>query len=183
MAEAHDDAVVSFGGDGQLARQGFFFDDEGMVAGGGGGIGKVAENIFVVVVNLARFAMKEFRGADDFSAKRGANSLVPEADTENGKFPSEALDQLHGNARLLRRARTGRDDDTLGLATGNLFDRNFVVAMDFDLATQLAEVLREVVGKRIVVVEKQNHNGFLDRFPRCAFSNAASSAFDLFTLS
>src|SRR5258708_39808310 len=111
MAEAHDDAVVSFGGDGQLARQGFFFDDEGMVARGGEGIGKLAENIFVVVVNLARFAMKEFRGADDFSAKRGANGLMAEAHTEDGKFSREALDQLNGNARLLRRARTGGDDD------------------------------------------------------------------------
>src|SRR5258708_20873884 len=109
VAEAHDDAVVGLGGDGQLAGQGFFLDDKGMVARGGEGIGKLAENIFVVVVNLARFAMKEFRGADDFSAKCGANSLVPEADTENGKFPSEARNQFNRNAPLLRRARTRRD--------------------------------------------------------------------------
>jgi hypothetical protein len=29
--------------------------------------------------------------------------------------------------------------------------------MHFDVANQLAEILREVVGKGIVVVEKQNH--------------------------
>src|SRR6266700_1443764 len=91
MAEAHDDAVIGLGGDGQLARQRFFLNDEGMVARSSEGIGKLAENIFVVVVNLARFDMKEFRGADDFSAKRGSYCFMHEATTENGKFSSEAL--------------------------------------------------------------------------------------------
>jgi hypothetical protein len=34
--------------------------------------------------------------------------------------------------------------------------------MHLDVAAQFAEILGEVVGKGIVVVEKQNHNGFLD---------------------
>jgi hypothetical protein len=33
--------------------------------------------------------------------------------------------------------------------------------MDFDGATEFAEILREVVGKRIVVVEQQYHRDFL----------------------
>src|SRR5580765_1494799 len=38
-----------------------------------------------------------------------------------------------------------------------MFDGYFVVAMNLDGAAKLAEVLREVVGKRIVVVEQKNH--------------------------
>src|SRR5437016_892460 len=154
-----------------------------MVARGGEGIRQLAENILAVVMDPARFAMEEFRSADDFAAERSANGLVAKAYTENGEFPGEALDQLHGNARLLGRAWSRRDYDALRISPDNLFHRNLVVAMYFDVATQLAEILREVVGKRIVVVEKQNHASFPDRFPHCALSNAVSNAFDLFTLS
>ena len=55
--------------------------------------------------------------------------------------------------------------------------------MDFDIATQFAEVLREVVGERIVVIQQQNHDYFPARFPATAASSAASKAFDLLTLS
>ena len=81
MAKAHDDAVVGLGGDGELAGQGFFLDDQGMVARCGKGVRQLAENVFVVVMNLTRFAVKEFRGADDFAAERGANGLMAEANT------------------------------------------------------------------------------------------------------
>src|SRR5712664_492169 len=154
-----------------------------MIARGGEGIRQAAENVLTVVMDLARFAMEEFRSADNFTAERSANGLMAEAHTENGKFSGEALDKLHGNAGLLRRARTGRNYDALRVSPDDLFHGDFVVAMHLDVATQLAEILREVVGKGIVVVEKQNHDCFLDRFPRCAFSSAVSSAFDLFTLS
>ena len=39
MTEAHDDAVVSFGGDGKLAGERFSFDNERVVACGGKRIG------------------------------------------------------------------------------------------------------------------------------------------------
>ena len=109
-------------------------------------------------MDLARFAMKEFRSADDFPAERGANGLMAEANPEDRNFSSEALDQLDGNTRFLRRARAGRNHDALRLTANNFFHGNFVVAMHFDLTTQLAEILREVVGKGIVVVEQQDHD-------------------------
>ncbi len=158
MAEAHDDAVVSLGGDGEFTRQGFFLDDQGMVARCGKGVRQLAENIFVVVMNLTRFSVKKFRRADDFAAERGTNGLMAEANTKDGKFAGEALDQLDRDARFLRRARTRRNHDAFRFAADNFFDGDFVVAMHFDLATQLAEILGEVVGEGIVVVEKKNHN-------------------------
>ena len=79
VAEAHDDAVVRFRSDGEFARQGFSLDDQGMVARSGERIRQLAENVFVVVMNLAGFAVEQFRRANDFSAERGADSLVTEA--------------------------------------------------------------------------------------------------------
>jgi len=92
VAEAHDDAVVGFGGDGEFAGQRFFFDDQGMVARGGEGIGQLAEYILVVVMDLAGFAVEELWGAYNLAAKRNANRLMTEADAEDGKLSGEALD-------------------------------------------------------------------------------------------
>src|SRR5260370_34732867 len=132
-----------------------------MVARGGEGIRQVAENISAVVMDLARFAMKEFGSADDFAAERGANGLMAKAHAEDGKFSRETFDQLHGNTGLLRRAGAGRNHDAFWLAADNFIDGNFVVSMHFDGATQIPEILGEVVGKGIVVVEKQDHDAVL----------------------
>ncbi len=61
VAETHDDAVVRFGGYRQFARQGFFLNDEGMVARGGEGIRQLAEDILAVVMDLARFTAGSLR--------------------------------------------------------------------------------------------------------------------------
>src|SRR2546421_65953 len=121
-----------------------------MVARGGEGIRQLAENILAIVMDLTRFAVKESGGADDFAAERSANGLMAEAHTENGEFSGEALDQLHGDACLLGRARSRRNYDAFRISPDNLFHGNLVVAMHLDIATQLAEILREVVSKGIV---------------------------------
>ena len=135
------------------------------------------------MVDLARFAVEELRGANDFSAESCADGLVAEANSENGKFSGQAFDELHGDTRILRSARAWRNYDALGLAAGDLLDSDSVIAMDLDVATEFAKILREVVGERIVVVQQQNHHYFPARFPRAAASNAVSRAFDLLTLS
>ena len=91
MAEAHDDAVVGFGGDGQLARKRFAFDDERMIARGGEWLCQIAENIFAIVVDFAGLAVKELRRANDFAAKCRADRLMAEADAKDGKFSREPL--------------------------------------------------------------------------------------------
>src|SRR5689334_15521120 len=106
-----------------------------MVTRSGERIRKLAENIFVVVMNLAGLAVKKLWSTNDFPAERGANGLMAEADSKNRKFPSKALDQFHGNARFLRSTRTRRNHNALGFAAGNFLHGDFVVAMHFNLAT------------------------------------------------
>jgi len=120
-------------------------------------LGQLAENIFAVVMDFAGLAVKEFWSANDFAAERRADSLMAEANAQDGKFSSEPLDQFHRNASLLRRARPRRNDDSLRLALGDVLDGDFVVAVHFHLAAQLTEVLGQVVGERVVVVEQQDH--------------------------
>jgi hypothetical protein len=92
VAQAHDNAVVGFGGDGEFARERFALYDERVVARGGEGIRQLAEYVFAVVMDLARFAVEKYWGAYDFAAKRGANGLMPEAYAQDRKFSGEALD-------------------------------------------------------------------------------------------
>ena|SRR5215467_3159178 len=182
VAQAHDDAVVGFRSDGKLAGQGFPFDNERVIARSGERVGKLAKNIFAVVMDLTGFAMEKLWGTNDFPAEGGANCLVTKANSKNRELPCQPLDEFDRNTRVLRCARAGGNDDALWFATGDFLDGNFVVAMDFDFATEFAEILREVVGKRIVVVQKQNHRYFPNR-SRAAASSAVSKAFDLLTLS
>ena len=91
VAEAHDDAVIRFGCDGEFARERFALHDERVIARGGKGIRQLAKDAFAVVMDLARFAVEECRRADDFAAKSGANGLMPEAYAEDRESPREAV--------------------------------------------------------------------------------------------
>src|SRR5580704_14095736 len=124
-----------------------------MIARGCEGIRQLAEDAFGIVVNGAGLAMKHLRGANDLATEGCADCLMAQADAEYGVFSREALDQVDANSRVLGRARTRGNYDAFWFAAGDLFHGNFVVAMYFDIAAQFAEVLGEVVGEGIVVVE------------------------------
>src|ERR1700730_14607342 len=152
VAQAHDDAVIGFGGDGQLARQGFAFHNQRMVTRGSEGIGEFSEHSFAVVVNLTGLAMEERGRAFYLSSERHADGLMAEAYSENWKFAGKPLDKLHGDARFLWRAWPGRNNDALRLSPGDLFDADFIVAMHLHLASQLAKILGEVVGEGVIII-------------------------------
>src|SRR3974377_522539 len=143
------------------------------------------ENPFSVVLDFTRFPMKELRSPDDLCPEGGANGCLSQTNSQNRELFRQLLDQLHGYACLLRCTRPGRNHDLVGLQAHDLLDRNLVVRLHLQCATQFAEVLGQVVGKRIVVVEQQNHF-FPLTFPflllpdGCAVRSAPSSAFDLF---
>ena len=84
-----------------------------MVARGRERLGQFAEHAFVVVMDLAGFAVKELRSADNFAPERGADGLVAQADAQNREFAGKFFDQLNRNAGFLRRARPRRNDNFL----------------------------------------------------------------------
>src|SRR5215470_12656484 len=81
----------------------------------------------------------------------------------------------------MRGARAGRNHNALRFSADDFFDGNLVVAMHLDVATKLAEILREVIGEGVVVVEQQNHGRWPELLRLCAASRAVSNARDLFT--
>jgi hypothetical protein len=157
VADAHDDAVVGLCGNGKFAWKRFALDDERVIPRGDKRPGQFAEDAFAVVMNLAGFSVKQLRRTYDFSAERFTNCLVAQTDAENRELPREFLHQFDRNACLPRRARARRNNDGFGFALRDVFDGNLIVAMNFDGATEFAEILREVVGEGVVVVEEQDH--------------------------
>src|SRR5262249_40911444 len=85
---------------------------------------------------------------------------------------------------LVGRARPGRDDDAPRGQRRHFGDGERVVALDAHLRAQLAQVLRQVVGERIVVVDEQQHVFYLIvLLVGRAMASARTTARALFTVS
>ena len=106
-----------------------------------------------------------------------ADALMAQADAHDGKGRPEAADEVGADAGLVRGSRTGGDDDSPRTGRRHLVDRDGVVSSHDHLCPQLAEILHQVVGEGVVVVD--DHQGPIHR----PCSNAWSSAATLFCVS
>src|SRR6185503_14787492 len=95
---------------------------------------------------------------DHLAAERLADRLMPEAHAEDRNASRQPLDCFERDAGLVRRARAGRENNVRRVESFNLVDLELVVADHAHVRAQLAEVLHEVEGKRIVVVDDQHHD-------------------------
>src|SRR5467141_3616131 len=95
--------------------------------------------------------------AHHLAAKHLPDRLVPQTDTENGHPPGQAFDQFERDAGALGRARPGGDDNGARRERLHLVDADLVVADHAHLGAELGEVLHQVVGERVVVVDHQHH--------------------------
>ena len=94
VAEAHDFALVGFGGDFEAIGEGVAFDDERVVAGRGEGIGHAHEQILAVMLNERGFAVHHAVVHDDVAAEDMADALVPETDAEGWGVRAESADDV-----------------------------------------------------------------------------------------
>src|SRR6185369_3029197 len=128
---------------------------------------------------LARLAMDRAWGADDPSAKCLPDRLVPKADAEDRNLTGKAPDRRDRNTGLTRGTRPRRDHDPVEFALINLIEGDRVVAKDLRFGSEFAEVLHEVVGEGIEVVDDQQHT----QSPASAMATAFCNARDLFNVS
>ncbi len=171
MAQAHDDVALRFtgaSGDLKIGGQAFFAHDEGVVASAGGGGGDTGEEGSAVVLDLAGLAVHELWRTDYLAPEGCADGLVPETDAKDrhgadagmrGREIGEVEDEGDGDAGLLRGAGPGRDEDAIGTEGFHLGRGELVVAVDKDLLPEFPEVLDEVVGEGVVVIEDEDHPG------------------------
>ena len=64
--------------------------------------------------------------------------------------------QFNADAGLVRSAWPRRHDDPLRPHRFDFFNSDLIVAANLDLCSQFSDVLNQVVGKRIVIVEDEN---------------------------
>ncbi len=160
VAQAHDGAGSIFvcgpSADFKFFREIFLLDDKRMIASGRHGRGQAAEDGFAIVTDCAGFAVHQSRSAHDLSAKGGTYGLMSEADAENRNLAREVPNEIDADSGLLRRTWTGRNDDAVRLHCLNVGDCNPIVPANLNLGAEFPEILNEVVGKRIVVVENED---------------------------
>ena len=101
--------------------------------------------------------MHEAAGADDIATEDVADGLMAEADAEEGGGFTEALDHGAADASFLGGAGAGGDADVVWIELSYLIQSDLVVAADFHDGSHLAEVLDEVVGEGVVVVDDEEH--------------------------
>ena len=130
-----------------------------------------------VVRDLVDLAVHEARRAHDLAAERRADRLVAEADAEDRQLAGEGLDRGDAHARLGRRARARRQDQRRRRQGSDAGDVDLVVAEHLHVGAELAEVLHQVEGEAVVVVDHQQHGGLrADAGPQLRGHAAATAA-------
>src|ERR1035438_9965690 len=128
-----------------------------MVAGGGEGIGHALEQILAVMLNERGLAVHHAVVDDDVAAEDVADPLVPKADAKQRDSRTKGADDLVRQPRFARRARSRGNQDALGGQRADLLNGNAVVAVDLQLHLHLPQVLHQVVGEGVVVINDQHH--------------------------
>src|SRR5438046_9905101 len=128
------------------------------------------EQAAAVVADRRGLAVHLRLRARDGGAERLPDRLVAEADAEDRRGRAEAPDHLEGDPRLVGVAGTRRDDNALGCPREDAREVNGVVAQHLEPGAELAQVLDEVVGEGVVVVDDQDHRPGLPAAIRSASS-------------
>src|SRR5690606_21285847 len=118
---------------------------------------QTSKQSFAGVGDGRRDAMQRPRGADDTTAERLGNGLMPEANAEYRDLGVQLADQFETVSRLIGSAGSWREENRRGLQCSHFIDGELVVPYDARLGTKLAQVAGKIVDEAIVVINNQDH--------------------------
>src|SRR2546428_3920453 len=199
VPHTHDGPVGQLGRTLKPLRQCMAIDNQRVVPRPDERVGQSVVDSASIVTDLRHLSMHGCRGADDLATEGCADALVTEAHTQDRDMACQLRHQRRRDAGLVRGAGARRNHHRGGLHRSNLARCGLIVPEDADVARQLAQVLHEVVGERIVVVDNNDHGrgavarsryrvsastrGGASTFLRFTLSIAFTSALALFTVS
>src|SRR5579875_2173724 len=155
------------------AREGVGLHDQRMVTGGLEWAGQADERGPPVVMDEG--GLPVHRPVADHPGAQGlAQRLVAEADPQDRHLPGEGTDGGHRDPCLGRRPRPRRDDQ--GVVPGQGRQADLVVAEGARSGAQLGQVLDQVVGEGVVVVDDGHTGGASAHATASACSTAANIA-------
>jgi hypothetical protein len=82
---------------------------------------------------------------------------MSQADSEHGDFAGKVPDECDADSGFLRGAGAGREENALRVHGFDFHYGELVVAADYHLGSQFPQILDEVIGEGIVVVEDEDH--------------------------
>jgi hypothetical protein len=124
-----------------------------------------------VVLDHAGFAVHDAAAAADRGSGNQTDGLMAKADSENGGAGQGAisfhgcLEDFEADSRFLGGAGSGAENDALRGHGLNLFHRDRIVSVDDHVGSQLAQVLNEVEGEAVVVVDDEDHGELGHKIP------------------
>src|SRR5687767_13430118 len=158
VTQAHYQAVGRFGRDLKGIGKRVAFYHKRVIAAGVEIAVDPRKKRSAVVFDDDRLAVDGRGPADDTAAEMLADGLVAETDAEDRHPPRKAVDHGQGDAGPVGRTRAGRDKDPFGAqAVLDLVDSYRVVPEDLHLGTQFTQVLDEVIGERVVIIDDEQH--------------------------
>ena len=95
--------------------------------------------------------------AHHLAAERDADGLMAETDAEDRNLPG-LPHQFDADAGILGNARPRRNHDAFGPHREHFGDRHGVVALDNYLGAEFAQIVPEVVGKAVVIIDQHEHD-------------------------
>lgn len=108
-------------------------------------------------MNERRLPMHDVRDTDHSPAVHFCNALMAQTNAKYGNLFAKTRDNFFADARLVRRSWPGRNANVTRRQRRDLIDVNRIVSCDGQFAPKLAKVLGEVVGERVVIIQKQKH--------------------------
>src|SRR5271166_3741544 len=156
VGDRHDEAVVGLGADLELRRRGRSVDDERMVARRLERPVEPAKDAAGVVRDARHLAMHRGARPHDVAAERLPDRLVTEADAEDWGRVARGAHEVETDARLVRRAGAGREDNCVRLPRKSVLDADLVVSPHSYVRAQLAEIVDEVEREAVIVVDQRD---------------------------
>lgn len=159
MTHCHYQSVRRFSRYLEAIGQRSAFDDKRMITSRRKGPFDAVKDRLTVVTDFDRFSMDGLGGPDNLPAEMLPDRLMAETHAEDRHSSRKTVDRRKRHTGIVGRPGAGRDKYPLW--TQFFFDRidlHFIVANHFHLGPKLAKILDEVIGKRIVIVDDEQHS-------------------------
>ena len=156
VTHRHDHAV-EVGIDGQPRRN--VATHQRVVAGHRQRVAQTGKHRLSVMFNTRSLTVEDFAGLADVAAVGFDNRLVSEADTDNRQFAAHAGQQLRHAARFARRPRPWREHQYRVFHRADALNqrlRRDGVAVNHHVMAVRTQLVCQVIGKRIDIIEQQN---------------------------
>ena len=129
-----------------------------MVAGGGDNLRQAAEDrARRIDSHLGLLAVHQPRRIGHHAAECFTDRLMPQTHAQNRQFIRQRAHGIFTNARLRRLPRSRRQNQVRRRKLPDPIHRDFIIAHHLNIGADTARQLKEIIGKAVVVINKQNH--------------------------